>query len=75
MEFGLSCFPGSYLISFHELCLHLSDKNTTATGIFFCVVFLIILLDDLVPQRERGSAESSAATFSWQVGPCFLRQR
>lgn len=75
MEFGLCCFPGSYLIRFHELCLHLSDKNTTATGIFFCFVFLIILLNDFVPQRERGSAESLVATFSLQVGPCFLAQR
>lgn len=75
MEFGLCCFPGCYLISFHELCLNLSCKNTTAPGIFFCSVFLIIFLGDFVPQRERGSAESSAATSSLWVGPCFLAQR
>lgn len=75
MEFGLSCIPGSYLISFHELCTNLSDKNTKTAGIFYCFVFLIIFLGDLVPRRERGSAESSVATFSLQVGPCFLAQR
>lgn len=64
MEFDLSCLPGSYLISFHELCLNLSDKNTTSAGIFYCFVFLIILLGDFVPQRERSSAESSVATSS-----------
>lgn len=53
MEFGLCCFSGSYLISFHELCLHLSNKNTTAAGIFFCLVLLIIFLCDFEPQKER----------------------
>lgn len=75
MEFGPSCFSGSYLISFYELCPNLSDKSTTIAGIFYCFVFLIIFLGDFAPQRERGSAESSVATSSLQVGPCFLARR
>lgn len=64
MEFGLCCLPGSYLISFHELCLNLSNKNTTTAGILFFFVFLIIFIGDFVPQRRRGSAESPIATSS-----------
>lgn len=75
MEFGLCCLPGSYLISCHELCLNLSNKNTTTAGIFFCFVILIIFIGDFVPQRRRGSAESPVATSSLQVGPCFFAQR
>lgn len=68
-EFGLSCFPGSYLISFHGLCLKLSDKNTTNDGSFCSFVFLIIFLCDFVPQRERGSAKSLVQkTSSLQAG-------
>lgn len=74
MEFGLSCFSGSYLISFHGLCLNLSDKSITNAGSFCCFVFLIIFLSDFAPQRARRSAESSVQKTSSlpQVGMSVL---
>lgn len=73
MEFGLSCFPGSYLISFHGLCLNLNDKNNKNAGSFCCFVFLISFLSYFVPQRKTSSAESPVQkTSSLQVGmPMF----
>lgn len=78
MEFGLPCFPGSYLIRFPGLCLEVSHKNTTDTMSFCCFSFLIISLGDFVPPREGGSADTEVSRrpppCSWEP-PCFLAQR
>jgi len=74
MEFGLPCFPGSYLTTFQGPCLNPSDKNMTNAESFCCFVFLIIFLCDFVPQRERGSTELSVRkTSSLQVRGTEIR--